>query len=145
MSSHFVLLDTDVFSALHMSEIQPPKRQTHPVESWANIMFGRRVVISFQTRAEILTGAYVADWGEKKMHKVHNLLNATPTIHADLDIVDEYAKLVANSKVAGHPFNNLKEHVGDRWIAACAIAKNIPLLTGNLRHYQDAPGLEILI
>ena len=62
-------------------------------------------------------------------------------IEADDDVIDAYATLVAEARACGHPLGSTKEHTGDRWIAACAVAKGVPLLTGNSRHFTGAPRL----
>ncbi len=105
---------------------------------------GRRPLISFQTRAEVLSGAYLAGWGEKRLEALFAILDAMPTIDEDRAVVEAYARLLAAAQKAGHPFGNNAHHVGDRWIAACAIAKDVPLLTGNHKHFDGAPGLTLL-
>ncbi|MGY4710675.1 hypothetical protein ACXDF8_14130 [Mycolicibacterium sp. CBM1] len=37
-----------------------------------------------------------------------------------------------------------REHSGDRWIAACAIAKNFELVAGD-GIYRDAPNLSVVL
>lgn len=136
-----VLLDTDVFGALYVTPREVVLKQGHPVGAWESSLTGCRPLISFQTRAEILSGAYLAGWGEKRLTATLARLDGTPTIHVDRDIVEAYARLLAEAKKAGHALGILREHVGDRWIAACAIAKGLPLLTGNRRHFTNAPRL----
>lgn len=138
-----VLLDTDVFSALYITPRQVASKQGHPVGAWESSLTGCRSLISFQTRAEVLAGAYLAGWGEKRLRATAVQLDKTPTIDVDRDVVDAYARLLAEAHRAGHALGTPKQHVADRWIAACAIAKGLPLLTGNLRHFTNAPGLTL--
>lgn len=144
MGAQAILLDTDVFSALYVTPPEIVARQGHPVGDWTAVLTGQRPMISFQTRAEALSGALRANWGKKRMDGLTRKLDSTPTIDEDRDVVDAYARLLADAQRAGHPFGTPKQHVGDRWIAACAIAKQVPLLTGNLKHFANAPGLELL-
>ena len=139
------LLDTDVFSVLkiggaatRITSIQNKAMQ------WQVILDGYQQVISFQTRAEVLAGAYLAGWGTRRLSSLLTLLDQMPTIDEDDDVIDAYARLLADCRTLGHPLGKLKEHVGDRWIAACAIAKDIPLLTGNKKHFSGAPKLVLL-
>jgi len=37
-----------------------------------------------------------------------------------------------------------RENSNDLWIAACAVHYEAPLLTGNVRHFLDVPGLDVL-
>lgn len=136
-----VVLDTDVFSALYITPRHVAARQGHPIGTWESSLAGCRSLISFQTRAEILAGAHLAGWGQKRLAAAVVRLDGTPTIDVDRDVVDAYARLLAEANKEGHPFGAVKQHVGDRWIAACAIAKDLPLLTGNLKHFTHAPGL----
>lgn len=144
MALRAALLDTDVFSALYVTPRATAALQGHPVETWEATLVGLRVVISFQTRAELLAGALVAGWGERRVQSLRDRLDATPTIDEDVDVIDAYARLGAAARAVGHPLGTLSQHVGDRWIAACAIAKDLPLLTGNRRHFDRAPGLRLL-
>lgn len=139
-----VLLDTDVFSALYVTDAQVVEKQGHPVTAWKTALTGYRPLISFQTRAEVLGGAHLAKWGPRRMADVAAKLDAMPTVDVDRDVVDAYARLLASAQRIGHPLGDTSPHVGDRWIAACAIAKHISLLTGNRRHFDGAPGLSLL-
>lgn len=105
---------------------------------------GQRPLISFQTRAEVLSGVYLAGWGERRLSAVLEHLEATPTVDEDIEVIEAYARLLADAQKVGHALGDKRNHVGDRWIAACAIAKDLPLLTGNRRHFENAPGLTLL-
>lgn len=138
-----VLLDTDVFSGLYVTP-DTALKQGHAVQGWVNALTGARPLISFQTRAEVLSGVYLAGWGERRVNAVLEQLDATPTVDEDVEVIEAYARLLAEAQKAGHPLGDKSSHVGDRWIAACAIAKKLPLLTGNRRHFENAPRLTLL-
>ncbi|MGX9347773.1 PIN domain-containing protein [Microbacterium sp. KNMS] len=138
------MLDTDVFSALYITPSRIVAKQAHPVERWRTALTGRRPLIAFQTRAEVLSGALLVGWGEARLGMVRRELDATPTVDIDRDVVESYAELLSAAKRMGHPLGDKSRHVGDRWIAACAIAKELPLLTGNRKHFAGAPGLVLL-
>jgi len=141
--SRAVVLDTDVFSVLNVTRL-PSEDLARRAGTWRATVADKAQAISFQTRAEVLGGAYLANWGIRRLAGLLAQLDRTPTIDEDDDVVDAYAKLLADAARIGHPLGNPAQHVGDRWIAACAIAKGVPLLTGNLRHFAGAPGLELL-
>lgn len=138
------MLDTDVYSALFVTPQDVVSKQGHPVDAWRSALVGRRTVISFQTRAEVLGGAFGAGWGARRVEWLRGQLDATPTIGADVDVVEAAARLYAEARAQGHPLGVAQQHVGDRWIAACAIAKSLSLLTGNVRHFDRAPRLMLL-
>lgn len=142
MESLGVLLDTDVFSAIYVTPREVVVRRGHPLDAWITLLSGKRTVISFQTRAEILSGAFSAGWGDRRLGAIRERLDATPTIDVDRDVVEAFARLTADCREVGHALA-AKAHTADRWIAASAIAKGLPLLAGD-GIYAGAPGLELL-
>lgn len=75
------------------------------------------------------------------MEKTLRTLDRTPTIYPDSDVVEAYAGLVAACQRIGHALHD-KSHTGDRWIAACAIAKRLDLVSGD-SIYDGAPELKV--
>ena len=139
--SPVTLVDTDVYSALFVS-VSGARRRGLMVDSWKSRLAGHRIVISFQTRAEILVGARVGGWGESRVTPLLEELDSTPTIGLDETVLQSYVSLTAECRAKGHALH-AKQHTGDRWIASCAIAKSLPLLSGD-GIYQGAPRLELL-
>lgn len=139
MAARAVLLDTDVFSALYITPRELALKRGHPVDAWAGAITGYRVLISFQTRAEILFGAYYVGWGERRLGPVRERLDATPTIDEDREVVEAFAQLTSKCRKSGHALA-AKAHTGDRWVAACAIAKELLLLARD-GIYVNAPGV----
>lgn len=131
------VVDTDVFSLLYVL----PATDDPRIQRWRELLAGRRVFFAFHTRAEILAGAMHARWGAWRMAKVSNVLDRTPTIRSDDHVVDAYATLTATCRRVGHALHD-KIHTGDRWIAACAIARQFELLAGD-RIYRGAPNLVV--
>lgn len=132
------VVDTDVFSHLYVLRNSADPR----VPNWRELLTGRRVLISFQTRSELLGGALASQWGERRQNDLLEILDRTPTIRSDNEVVGAHAGLFAECRRAGHALH-AKEHTGDRWIAACAIAKGAGLLAGD-GIYQGAPGVQLL-
>jgi predicted nucleic acid-binding protein len=136
-----VLVDTDVFSILYIDPVKAANRGL-PVEQLRAQLAGLQVVIAFQTRAEVLAGAMVGNWGERKLTHTRAKLDSAPTISIDTGVVDAYASLTAACRHVGHALHD-KIHTGDRWIAACAISKEVPLLSLD-GIYAGAPDLALL-
>lgn len=120
-----VLIDTDIFGSVYVTPDRAARRGL-PVAEWRRALEGARVFVTFQTRAELLAGALIDTWGERRVLELRGLLDATPTIGADQAVVDAYARLRAECRSAGHPLHD-KQHNADRWNAASAIAKGLPL------------------
>jgi predicted nucleic acid-binding protein len=131
------VVDTDVFSLMYLRRANNDSR----VAGWREYLTGRRVLISFQTRAEVLAGARSAQWGQRRMAETIEILDRTPTIRPDNEVIDAYAELGAECRRLGHGLQ-AREHTGDRWVAACAIAKRLDLLEGDAI-YQGAPNLVV--
>jgi predicted nucleic acid-binding protein len=131
------LVDTDAFSILFLNRNSKDLR----VGDWREYLTGRRVLISFQTRAEVLAGIRIAGWSEQRAARAVQILDHTPTIRSDDEVIDAYAWLTAECRRIGHGLHN-KEHTGDRWVAACAIAKALNLVAGD-GIYRGAPNLEL--
>lgn len=132
------LVDTDAFSLLFVRRGSSDPR----IADWRELLTGRQVIISFQTRTELLAGAIADGWGERRATELRAILDRTPTIGVDDEVIDAHAALYAECRRMGHPLHD-KAHTGDRWIAACAVAKGLPLLAGD-GIYQTVPGLTLL-
>ena len=81
-------------------------------------------------------------WGAPRTKALVELLDSTPTVPLDQDVLEAYVELSVESRRQGKGISQ-SQHTADRWIAACAIAKNVPLLT-NDRIFIDAPGLTLV-
>jgi len=68
------VVDTDVFSLMYVRRANSDLR----VAGWREYLTGRRVLISFQTRAEVLVGARSAQWGGRRMAEAIEILDRTP-------------------------------------------------------------------
>ncbi|BBZ32592.1 PIN domain-containing protein [Mycolicibacterium confluentis] len=131
------IVDTDVFSRVYVLP-----RGTEPrASTWTDELADRRVIISFQTRAEILSGARQSKWGAPRVTRLQEILARTPTIYSDSEVVDAYAVLSAECRAAGHALHE-KIHTADRWIAACAIAKGLELFSGDAI-FEGVPNLNV--
>lgn len=132
-----MVVDSDVFSLMYVvTNIDDPR-----VSRWREFLADRRVLIAFHTRAEVIAGAIHARWGARRVAKLIDVLDRTPTLHSDDRVVESYATLTAACRRIGHALHD-KIHTGDRWIAACAIARQIDLLAGD-QIYQGAPNLVV--
>lgn len=131
--SNVVLVDTDVWSILY-SRNSDPRRGP-----WEQALVGKTIAIAIQTRAEVFAGMFLSSWGESRTSTVRRQLDVTATIAVDEPVVQAFARLGAEARRAGHPLQE-KVHSGDRWVAATAIALDLPLFAGD-KIYRGCPGL----
>ncbi|WIA99420.1 PIN domain-containing protein [Curtobacterium sp. MCBA15_012] len=136
-----VVIDTDVYSHVIVSPEAAAARGV-PVDDWRRALAGRPVLLSFQTRAELISGFRAARWGERRFGEALRSLEAYPTIGVDTEVLSSFVDLTIACRASGHALHS-KVHTADRWVAACAIAKKLPLLAAD-RIYASAPGLDLL-
>ncbi|WP_124054290.1 PIN domain-containing protein [Arcanobacterium ihumii] len=138
---NLVLLDTGVFSLLRMTGKQT-KNHIQELDSWQRTLAGAQFLISFQIRAEILYGAYKNHWGNSRIERAVEILDSTVTIPASSEVIEAAARLRADAEARGQAIHN-KVHTGDLWIAACAIAYDIPLATTDTI-FRGLPELNVI-
>jgi tRNA(fMet)-specific endonuclease VapC len=122
-------LDTDVTS--YIIKDLPFANAFRPV------ILGKRVAVSFMTIAEIHEGVFRSNWGEHKKQKLVNSLRQFVVLPFTIGVCEIWGRIRAERKQ--QPIS-----VGDAWIAATAIAYELPLLTNNLKHFQDITSLNLL-
>lgn len=92
------------------------------------LLAGRSAVISFVTVAELEFGAAVANWAATRRALLSEALDRTGTIWADHALTRRHPALRAWCVKHGHGLGQ-KEHEADRWVAATAIALDVPLVS----------------
>ncbi len=129
-----IVIDTDVFSA----DLVPGSRLA---ERFAPLITGRLAFISFQTAAELRSGAIRRSWGLPRMLMLEAKIGLVEVVQSGPELVAIYAQLRAKCVAAGHALGQ-KAHTADQWIAATAIRLGIPLVS-NDGIFHGAPGLQL--
>jgi tRNA(fMet)-specific endonuclease VapC len=132
---NFVLVDTDVFIDLTRGKAKAAR--------FLPLVDGQLLVISFVTVAELWRGAYRRGYNEDSRKRLQADIAATVVVTPTEPITHEWARLTNECRVAGHPLGK-GEHAHDAWIAATARHHSLPLLTGNRRHFERCPGLQLV-
>jgi len=125
------VVDTDVASLL--------QRQRLP-DQVAEKLKGRTLHLSFITTAEMLRGAFKANWGRRRIIELEQWLDPWPKVNSDDQVSEAWAKLVAQREQSGRPIGH-----NDAWIAACCVAGQFPLATLNRRHFEGTEGLDLIL
>jgi tRNA(fMet)-specific endonuclease VapC len=129
-----VVLDTDVFSYLY--EYRPEGERFRP-------LVAAEPAIAFATAAELLFGAAKAAWGPGRLLRLESALAGVTILLPDEGLIRVCALLRADAFRRGHPLGH-QANANDLWIAACAVHHRLPLVTGNLRHFDDLRDLVVL-
>jgi tRNA(fMet)-specific endonuclease VapC len=128
-----VIVDTDVFSYLYKRDTRADVYRRH--------LTGKTLALTFITVGELFAWADIRTWGERRRADLESRLRSVVIIPFDLDICREYGKL-CNLKTAEGSAINIAAN--DRWIAACALRHDLPLVTNNRRHFEGIPHLKLL-
>ena len=120
MPAERLLVDTDVLSCIAWERPQ--------AESFAPLLLGKLPFISFVTVGEMYFGAEKANWGERRIAKTETILGRYTVIPGTYEVAKQYGR----AKRAFH------DQVGenDMWIAATALARELPIITNNLTHFE---------
>lgn len=128
-----VVLDTDVASLLQKGRLRGDLR-AH--------LTGATIGVTFVTVAELYKWAERRSWGAQSRQRLESWLHAVVVVPADRDVTRTWGTLAAGADSRGRP-----RPANDTWVAACCVAKGLPLLTLNLRDFEDFErhdGLQLL-
>lgn len=115
-----LLVDTDVLSFVAWEK--PEAKAFEP------LLVGRLPFVSFVTVGEMYFGAAKANWGEQRISKMETILGRYTVIPGTSDVAKRY----------GDVRKAFDQQVGtnDMWIAATALAHDLPIITNNLTHFE---------
>ena len=99
---------------------------------------GRHIIISFQTREEALFGAYLANWGERRVRDLKLQLDHYEVSWPNPDMVDLCARLRVDRRAAGREIR-----MADAWIAATALYLGCPLASHD-GDFDGIPQLQLI-
>ncbi len=122
-----VVVDTSVISHIF--------RQDEIGVQYRELLVGQQTLISFQTLAERV---YSANWGQRRIEEFRSYLERYTVIWPDDDLVETYARVVADCSRTGWTIES-----ADAWIAATAINLDCSLATTDA-DFSGVPGLVLL-
>lgn len=135
MAGELVVVDTGLFSDALL-----PSRE-HVVDAYERDLAGRKLVISFQTVAEVRYGAKWRGWGGIRLHAMEQHFAAAIEVPSHAALISEWASLRNACRRSGHAFHD-KVHTDDLWIAATATLLDLPLVTHD-GGFRGVPGLDV--
>ncbi|WP_419847287.1 PIN domain-containing protein [Candidatus Poriferisocius sp.] len=131
-----VVVDTMVASAWLAN------RQVERQVRWLRVLAQALWILPFVVVAEMRFGAEVAGWGPRRRARLENVIARAAVVPPLEDITDAYVDLRTWSVRNGHGLS-AKSHEADRWVAAVAIAGELPLATED-SIFDDVPMLRLL-
>ena len=105
------------------------------LDRWGDI----ELAISAMSAGELLHGCWRADSATRRARReefVEALLSALPVVAITLPIMRTFAEIDAGLRAAG-----TKLPTSDLLIACSALSRDDEVLTGNVRHFGQVPGL----
>jgi predicted nucleic acid-binding protein len=124
-----ILCDTTFVSLQEKAGAKPETIAHWPVETLERLDTSI-LALSVFTIAELRAGRIHAKWGKARADRQEARLAAFLLVPLDEDILNEYAVLHAWS-LRGHTLNH-----NDLWIAATAIARELPLVSCDKHHRE---------
>jgi tRNA(fMet)-specific endonuclease VapC len=106
-------------------------------DAYRPLLAGNVLAISFITVGELLEGAQRANWGARRLAVLESTISAYLVLPYTVDICRSWADV----RVARR---NQPIASDDGWIAATAIAHNVPLVTHNAADFVGIPRLNVI-
>lgn len=135
MSDTHILLDTDAFSFVFDRKPQAAE--------YGSVLANKIPALTFVSVAELLYGAHKRGWQTRRLTELETKMRQCVILpfHQDLP------RLWASIRLDAHRSGSALAHAGhanDLWISACALYWEVPLLTGNIRHFKDVRSLVLI-
>lgn len=118
-----VVLDTDVASAALRERLPGPAKSR---------LLGRTWCITFVTLGELTKWTVVRDWGPSKLGHLAAWRQNVVVLPFDERVSTTWGHIQARAQKRGRP-----RPVNDAWIAAVCIVQNLPLITFNVKDFED--------
>ena len=118
-----VVIDTDVASS--MLRRRTPDRLLGQLT-------GHVLAVSFVTVGELTKWGLLRRWGPTRTAAMEAFLSQLVVLPYDARVSSLWGQLQAYSQLRGRP-----RPVNDSWIAACCLARDLPLATYNVKDFQD--------
>ena len=126
-----IVVDTDVASYIF---------NWHSLaQRYADALRGSELVLSFMSMAELRMGDISAVLGSRRRQLLERFMHGFELVYADNDLCTVWARIRADARVAVRPISPQ-----DAWIAATALALDVPLATNNRRDYEHVQKLRLL-
>lgn len=125
-----IVLDTTIVSYIFKRDTRALYYEEHTR--------GNDLAISFQTLEEILFGARISGWGQRRINELLRHLERYEVVWPDDEMAELSAILRGERRARGRALDT-----ADAWIAATALSLDCPLASHD-RDFSGIPGLEVI-
>ena len=94
--------------------------------------------VSIIVLGELEWGAWLSNRRDQSLAAIRDFAGAVQIVDLDADAAREYGHLRAHLRSIRQPIGP-----NDLWIAAHALARDVPLVTHNLSEFRRVPGLSV--
>ncbi len=98
----------------------------------------RECAISIIVLGELEWGACLSKRRQDSLTAINDFVGAVQVVDLDAEVARQYGQLRAHLRSIGQPIGP-----NDLWIAAHALAQDVPLITHNLVEFRRVPGLNV--
>jgi predicted nucleic acid-binding protein len=119
----YVVLDTDVASRSIKRKLPPSMKAQLSSQAWC---------VTFVTVGELWKWAHLRAWGRQRRLELEGWLDRVVVLESDEAVARTWGRISSAGYVRGRPRPG-----NDTWIAACCLARALPLATYDLKDYID--------
>jgi tRNA(fMet)-specific endonuclease VapC len=127
-----VLIDTDIASFIF--------KGSNYADPYLPLLSEQELALSFMTVAELFQWAILRQWGDRRLAQLEQYLSNYLIIPVDQPLCRKWAQVRADRQSTGQPISPQ-----DAWIAATVLRHDLPLVTHNIKDFQEIPHLRLLI
>jgi predicted nucleic acid-binding protein len=150
------VVDTNVISYLLKLKGGYLRKDKERANKYESLLRGNEIARAFPTVAELQVWVHTMEEGDKKVQYtkgIHEIMEQTSMIDGDDRVAQHWANIINAGLKAGHlhvhDSKNPKREaqLNDTWIAACALAHGLTLVTDNRKDFdwmQAAVGLDMV-
>jgi predicted nucleic acid-binding protein len=156
LSDPIVVVDTNIISYLIKMRNRRLNKDLTRTIYYANFLEDRKMLQAFPTEAELLVWLNHIEeetWKEQCAQGIREIAGQTIRIDTDSKVVAKWAEIATKGRELGRiPLRDLRytkwePQMNDIWIAACALALGLPLVSDDRKGFEwmeSAVGLRLI-